>query len=137
VAEFRKDVAGVSNELAKSFRSVGMSEADIKEWHKDLGEDSSPQAMHGAIVEAIHMLDSRLDVIADSYNRGMALKTTKPAPELLSPTAQKIRAKLIGDEGSDTGSGSRPAPEPQAAPTAPTHSKDDIEAEMKRRGLIK
>jgi hypothetical protein len=96
VAGFRQDVNAVSGEMAKAFRSSGMSEADIDRWRKSFDENSSPETMKGAAQEATHLLDSRLEAIGDSYNRGMRQTSTKPAPELLSPEGRRIHQKLTG-----------------------------------------
>jgi hypothetical protein len=102
VATYRQDVNAVSGELAKAFRSAGMSEADIQSWRKSFTENSSPETMHAAAREALHLLDSRLNALTDSYNRGMGLSARKEAPDLLSPEARGIHNRLLGAEVAET-----------------------------------
>jgi hypothetical protein len=102
VATYRQDVNAVSGELAKAFRSAGMSEADIQSWRKSFTENSSPETMDAAAREALHLLDSRLNALTDSYNRGMGLSARKEAPDLLSPEARGIHNRLLGAEVAET-----------------------------------
>jgi hypothetical protein len=110
VAGFKATAIGSSGELAKAFRAAGMSEQDIQAWQKQFNEDSSPATIKGSADQALHMLDSRLDSIADSYNRGMNIGAQKSGPDLLSPTARAIHERLIG------GNQQAPAAQPTTAP---------------------
>ena len=96
VAGFKASAIGSSGELAKAFRAAGMSEQDIQAWQKQFDENSSPATIKGSADQALHMLDLRLDLIADSYNRGMNLGAQKTGPDLLSPTARAIHERLLG-----------------------------------------
>jgi hypothetical protein len=114
VANFMATSIGSSGELAKAFRSAGMSEADIQNWQKLFNEDSSPSTIKGAADQALHMLDTRLDAVADSYNRGMGVSGNKAGPDLLSPQARAIHNRLIG------GNATSPGGSPAGAGTPPT-----------------
>jgi hypothetical protein len=113
VAAFRSDVNAVSGEMEKAFRAIGMSEAGIQHWRESFGENASPETMRGGAQEALHLLDSRLEAIGASYNRGMGLSSTKPAPELLSPEGRRIHNKLIGG-----GEAAASAPQAASAPAS-------------------
>jgi hypothetical protein len=111
VAGFKASAIGSSGELAKAFRAAGMSEQDIQAWQKQFDENSSPSTIKGSAEQALHMLDSRLDSIADSYNRGMNVGSQKSGPDLLSPTARAIHQRLLG------GNQQAPAAQRTASPT--------------------
>jgi hypothetical protein len=117
VAAFRATAIGSSGELAKAFRSAGMSEKDINDWKNLFDEDSSPTTIKAAADQALHMLDTRLDAVADSYNRGMGLASNKGGPDLLSPTARAIHDRILG--GGGAAPGAAPQPQQQASPQIP------------------
>jgi hypothetical protein len=124
VAGFKAAAIGSSGELAKAFRAAGMSEQDIQAWQKQFDENSSPSTIKGSADQALHMLDSRLDSIADSYNRGMNLGAQKTGPDLLSPTARAIHERLIG--------GGQTAAQPSQAPAqAAAQSPSDVIAQAR------
>src|SRR6185437_13438580 len=92
---------GSSGELAKAFRSAGMSEADIQAWLKQFNEDSSPAEIKSAAETGSHMLDTRLGNIAESYNRGMNLKQPVSAESLLDAKSKEIHDRLLAGNPSD------------------------------------
>lgn len=73
VTEFNIARDAVANEMAKIFRSTGMSETDIKEWKNTLSSAFSREQFKGAVDTAINLLESRQQALADQFNRGMAL----------------------------------------------------------------
>lgn len=88
------DASGVSNELAKVFRSTGMSQKEVQDWEDKISANSSPSQMQGTIKSAINLMNSRIDSLGEQYNKGMG--TSKNGIELLSPEAQLAYAKLTG-----------------------------------------
>ncbi len=92
-ATFNADADAVAAEMAKVFRSTGMSEADINRWRQSFSADSSPATLRAAVGEAMHLIDSRLDAIGDSYRRGMSLSGSA-VPSMLTPDAQRIHDRL-------------------------------------------
>ena len=57
VAGFKATATGSSGELAKAFRSAGMSETDIQNWQKQFDENASPATIKGSADQALHMLE--------------------------------------------------------------------------------
>jgi hypothetical protein len=86
----------VAGELAKVFRSTGMSEADINSWKSQLGQNLSPEQQAQVIKSGIDLMNSRLEAIGDAYTRGMGKVSN--GVDLLSPDAQKAYATLTGGE---------------------------------------
>lgn len=62
----------VADEMAKVFRSSGMSEAETERWLTTFDSSSSPDQMKGVIGRGLKLLDSRMSALSDQYNRGMA-----------------------------------------------------------------
>lgn len=75
----------VADEMAKVFRSSGMSDTEIRSWKETLGTSNSPEQFKAVIGQAVDLMHSRLDALKDQYRRGMG----REPPELLSPKAQK------------------------------------------------
>lgn len=88
------DAIGVAGELAKVFRSTGMSEGEINDWKSKISTDASPAQSKAVIKSAFDLMDSRLEALGTQYNQGMG--TTKHGVELLSPAAQTAYYKLTG-----------------------------------------
>ncbi len=94
VADVGTKAEAVSNELAKVFRSTGMSAQEVNEWRDKISTSASPTQSKTVIKGAIDLLNSRLDALAEQYNQGMG--TSKQGVELLSPKAQEAYTKLTG-----------------------------------------
>lgn len=102
------DANAVSHELAKVFRSTGMSEGEIKQWQDQINPNMTPAQAKAVLGSAIELMNGRLDALGEQYNKGMG--TSKDGVELLSPTAQASYLKLTGN-----------APSPTVAQGAGTH----------------
>lgn len=88
------DAEAVSHELAKVFRSTGMSEGEIQAWKDKISVNASPSSSGATINSALDLIDGRLSALGEKYNQGMG--TTKQGIDLLSPDAQKAYNKLRG-----------------------------------------
>lgn len=88
----------VSGELAKVFRSTGMSQKEIEDWKDQISPNNSPAQNKAIIGSAIDLMNSRLDAVGEQYNKGMG--TAADPMQLLTPKAQAILQKLSG--GSQT-----------------------------------
>ncbi len=85
---------GVAGEMAKVFRSTGMSEHEIDAWRKKFDGSTTPGAQQGTMQAAIHMLQGRMGAIADQYKTGMG--TTAQPLTILTPESQSIVERLSG-----------------------------------------
>jgi hypothetical protein len=99
VTEFNLARNAVADELAKVFRSSGMSESEIRRWQVELSASASPQQMQGSIRTAIDLLDSRRDALKQQYRSTMG----RDPPEFLSEKGQKAldRVRNWSDTGKD------------------------------------
>lgn len=88
------DSEAVSHELAKVFRSTGMSEAEIKAWKEKIDTAATPAQSKAVVDSALELMNGRLSALGQQYNQGM--KTSKEPIELLSPDAQKKYQRLMG-----------------------------------------
>lgn len=118
-ANFETAKTAVIDEMTRAFRGTGGNVHDLEQWEKNISSAASPQALHAAVRQAAELLKSRIDSVGDTYNRGMG--TTKDPLELLTPKATESFNRLLSGGGSDK----------------PTHGASDVEAEMRRRGLLK
>jgi hypothetical protein len=111
VTEFNLARNAVADELAKVFRSSGMSESEIRRWQVELSAAGSPEQLRGGIRTAIDLLDSRRDALKQQYRSTMG----REAPEFLSEKGQKAidRVRNWSDTGKDQAS---PAPATSATP---------------------
>jgi hypothetical protein len=94
LAKVETTAKGVAGEMAKVFRSTGMSEKEISDWKNALKSNITPEGQKGTIEAAMAMLNGRLEAIADQYNKGMG--TTAQPLEMLTPVAQKKFKRLSG-----------------------------------------
>lgn len=90
------DAAAVSHELAKVFRSTGMSEGEIKDWQNKISTSAAPASSDQIIQSVLDLMDGRLQALGDKYSQGMGV--AKNGIELLSPSSQKAYAKLRSGE---------------------------------------
>lgn len=115
------DAEAVSHELAKVFRSTGMSEGEIDAWKQKITTDAGPAQSQAVINSALDLIDGRLSALGEKYSQGMG--AAKQGIELLSPDAQKAYQKLRGG-----------APQQPAAAPAPGGISDGATATNPQTG---
>lgn len=94
IASTETHAKGVAGEMAKVFRSSGMSQGEIDDWKKSFSTATTPTAQHATIASALDMLKGRMDAINEKYTNGMG---PNAAPlKLLTPENQVIFDKLSG-----------------------------------------
>lgn len=120
-----------ADEVAKATAGPGGSTVtDRNERLKEFSANQSVESRQAAIDAAVSLLNGRLEPLVTSYNDGLG--TTKQGIHLLSPKAQEAYTKITGMKPEIVGAGG------DAAKENPTqYSPEDIQAEMKRRGLLK
>lgn len=91
-ANVSADSEAVSHELAKVFRSTGMSEGEIDAWKNKISTSAGPAQSTALINSALNLMDGRLQALGAKYNQGMG--TTTDPIQLLSPEAQTAYTKL-------------------------------------------
>jgi hypothetical protein len=79
--------------------SGGGNLTELQEWQKSFPLNGSPEQQRGALTGFVNLLDSRLQSLADQYNRGMG-RTDDPI-NLLQPKARAVYEKLTGHEPLD------------------------------------
>jgi hypothetical protein len=57
----------VADELAKVFRSSGMSDTEIHAWKSTLSENNSPDQFKAVIKQGLGLLESRVEALKDQY----------------------------------------------------------------------
>ena len=114
----------VADELAKVFKGSGISDHEIAQWKSTLNAAQSPDQLKGAVKTAISLMESRLSALNDQRDRGMA--TQSEPRSLLNDKSQKA-LKEVEDWANGTAKPSKAGGVDRSA----------IEAEMRRRGLLK
>lgn len=88
----------VSGEMAKVFRSVGMSQQEIEHWMDRLSSSQTPADFKSTMKTATDLMGGRLDAIGDQYSKGMGKSTQ--GLDLLSPDAKKQFQSIQSNGGS-------------------------------------
>ncbi len=114
----------VADELAKVFKGSGVSDHEIAQWKETLNASQSPAQLKGAVKTAINLMDSRLHALNDQRDRGMSTQTEPRS--LLNSKSKEGLTKI--EEWANGGSGTK---------SSGGVDRSAIEAEMKRRGLLK
>jgi len=123
IAQFNTARNALAGELTKAFRGSSGSEKDIQEVQQNLSAAGSPEQMKAAIGQAMKLLASKKESLADQYSKGFG---TNSQPNFLDPHAQAALDKLqkggidVGALAGDEGLPAQPTSgaAAQAAPTA-------------------
>lgn len=91
---FNIDKQAVVSEFERAYRGTGGNVTDLNEWKKSFDAADSPQAMKASVKEGLNLLESKIEALGDTYNKGMG--TAKDGLELLSPKARATFNKLAG-----------------------------------------
>lgn len=95
VKNFRIARDAVATEMMRVFRGAGVgSEREIEAWKKNLDEASGPTQLKEGIEHAVSLMESRMDALADQYERGMGHPLDF---ELLSPKTKQTLARIKGE----------------------------------------
>lgn len=106
IVQFNTTRDALAGELTKAFRGASGSEKDIEEVRANLSAANSPDQMKAAIGQAMKLLASKNESLADQYTKGFG---SNSQPNFLDPHAQAALGKLqqagidIGSLGSDEG----------------------------------
>lgn len=133
VTNFNNAATAVESELANVFKGTGASDQEIKAWRNNLSSSQSPTQLKEGIQTAINLMGGRLGALQAQYEAGMG----KPASfSMLSPKSRQILEKLgvNVDQFDSSGQTQGPAQTPQTATATPSSG---LEAELRRRGLLK
>lgn len=96
----------VASELEAAFRGSGSSITGIHEWRKNISPNLSPEQQKGIKENALELLDSRLDAIANQWNQVMPASQQRGPMDFLSPKQREVYANLHGEEQAGKTAGS-------------------------------
>lgn len=99
-----------ADEIAKVFRTTGMSDHEIAQWHNTINSSQSPTQLRANIGEALRLYHGATDALEQARTRGMG--TFRQQPPLLDPATVDTMHRI---EGWTKGGKYEPAP----APTGP------------------
>lgn len=113
-------IGALAAEARKVFAATGGgSLTELKSWEESFPLNGSPRQQQGAMKQFVDLLDSRLQGLADQYNRGM--KTTEDPLQLLEPRSRAVFQQLTG-ETPKSSTGYQSGRGPATAPPAPAAS---------------
>ena len=93
----------VANELMRVFRQSGASDAEIQEWAKPLNNSNSPDQLRGAVRTAAQLLQSRIEALNNTYNRGMGTANVDTLSTFISPHSRETLNALVGEGQAPSG----------------------------------
>jgi hypothetical protein len=93
----------VSSEMERAYRGTGGNMTEIEAWKKTLDSADSPTALRESIKMGVKLLESKINALGETYNKGMG--TTSEALNLLDPKARATFSRLIGEDGKQSSSG--------------------------------
>lgn len=128
---FRINAHAVSEEMSKVFKGANLSDAEIKQWESNLGENMSPEQQRAAVGKLRDLLHGSLDALEEKRANAIGPIAAGKQGPLIKEEGQKVLQKI--DDWLAKGTGSAKPPTQAAAPI----SQDTVEAEMRRRGLLK
>ena len=94
VTNFDTTKQAVANEMMRVFRQAGASDAEIQEWAKPISSSNSPDQLNGAIRTAANLLQSRIEALNNTYNRGMGTANVDTLSAFISPHARQVLDSL-------------------------------------------
>jgi hypothetical protein len=101
VRKYKTAAMAFAGELAKVFKGTGApSLTELKDWEEQLDENMSPAQFQGFVTTAADLLNSRINAVGDTYNRGM--NTSAQPITLLSPHARELYEKLEAPAATET-----------------------------------
>ncbi len=129
---YKASVGAVADELTRLFRGTGGTLTEIQEWKKSLSENMTPDEQDAALKQLADLVDSRLDALGQTYERGMGKSVE--ASSFLTPKAKLAYDKIHGiTDEKITDSGIVPT----TTPAASNSIKAAIAAERARRKGVK
>lgn len=128
VNDFNLARNAVADELSKVFKGAGISDHEIEQWKGTINTSQSPTQLKGAVKTAFGLIESRLHALNNARDAGM--DTNTDFRELLNAESKAKQAKVqkwIDGDG----------PKPAEATTTTAPNRAEVEAEMRKRGLLK
>ena len=120
---FRTNANAVADEVAKFFKGAGISDHEIQEWKANLSENLSPAQQRAQIGKLAELLHGGIDALEEKRLTSIGpLAAAKQGP-LVKPAGQAVLKRI--EEFTNAGN------------SAPTVDRSAVEAELKRRGLLK
>ena len=115
----RESIDALASEGRKIFAGTGGGNlTELENWQKNFPINGSPDQQKGALSQFVSLVDSRLDALADKYNRGMGKAEDKL--NFLTPHARQVYQQLTGRQP-QTDAGGAPSIPPAAASYLKAH----------------
>lgn len=116
----------ISDELMRTFRQVGASDAEADRWEKAFTSSKSPEQFKGAVQTAVKLLSSRAEALQDQWTNTMG--DVVPKKEVIHPTSKAVLDKMgVKMRGFDD--------TPSDKPSASTAGKKTVTTKAERDAL--
>jgi hypothetical protein len=123
---FITNAHAVADEMGKVFKGSNLSDSEIKAWADNLSPNMSPAQQRAQIGKMTELLHGALDALDEKRVASIGQTAADKAGPIIKPEGQKVLQRIDGWLKSNSD-----------ASNAPTVDRSAIEAEMKRRGLVK
>lgn len=124
---FRTNAHAVAEEMSKVFKGANLSDSEIRHWEQNLSENMSPDQQKAQIAKLSELLHGSLQALEEKRVAAIGPMAAEKAGPVIKPEGQKVLERidgwLKGNGGSQT--------------TSAGVDKSAIEAEMRKRGLLK
>jgi hypothetical protein len=124
---FRTNAHAVAEEMSKVFKGANLSDSEIRHWEQNLSENMSPDQQKAQIAKLSELLHGSLQALEEKRVAAIGPMAAERAGPVIKPEGQKVLERIDGWLKGNGGS--------QA--TSAGVDKSAIEAEMRKRGLLK
>jgi hypothetical protein len=121
---FRTNAHAVADEMAKVFKGAGISDAEIHAWESSLNENMSPAQQRAQIGKLRDLLQGSLQALEEKRLASIGPMAAEKQGPLIKDEGQRVLSRI------DTWLKGAGGAAPQVNPSS-------VEAEMRRRGLLK
>jgi hypothetical protein len=125
----------VAEEVSKIFKGANLSDTEVRQWEKSLSPNMSPEQMQGALETINHLMEGAIDALNVQYKKTMG-KDLNPLTPQSQQTLDFIKTHPLDAKNREAAT---PPPTPPATttPQGASPSRAEVEAELRRRGLLK
>jgi len=124
---FRLNAHAVAEEMSKVFKGANLSDSEIRSWEHNLSENMSPTQQRAAVSKLSELLHGSLEALEKKRADALGPMAAAKAPPIIGEEGKKVLERVDSWVKGNPSDAAKPAGVERSA----------IEAEMKRRGLLK
>lgn len=123
---FRTNAHAVAEEMSKVFKGANLSDSEIRHWEQNLSENMSPTQQRAQVAKLSELLHGSLQALEEKRLSAMGPAQAAKMGPLIKEEGQRVLSRI-----DDWVKGN------SAQSQAPNLDMSSVEAEMRRRGLLK